>query len=193
MSFTPTLLDRAVSIVDKEGRPTFAYQRAWEEMQQGIYDAILAIPGVEAAIIAAQAAADAANTAAGNADTAAQQAAADASLASSGITPANVLSATDVGASATINIAAHTRVYGNGTSVSVSSGAISGLAYATTYYVYYDQPSRLGGAVSYQATTTLATAAQTGNRHSVGAVKTPAAAAGPTTGTVNLPPGVVQP
>lgn len=199
MSFTPTPLDRSQNIVDREGRPTFFFQRAWEDAQRATYEAILAIPGVQQAVLdaqaaadAAQAAADTANTAAANADTAAQQAAADSSLATSG-TSGLTITAADAGSNVTVTISGHTRIYGDGTSVSVTGGSITALAYSTVYYIYYDQPSRLGGAVSYQATTTQATAAQTGDRHSLGAVTTPAALAGPSTGTPNLPPGVVQP
>lgn len=199
MTFSPTPLDRSQAIVDSEGRPTFFLQRAWEDAQQATYEAILAIPGVAAAVVAAQAAADAAqvaadtaNTAATNADAAAQQAAADSALATSG-TSGLTITATDAGTDATIAISAHTRVYGDGTSVAVNAGNLTGRAYSTTYYIYYDDSSRAGGAVTYQTTTSQATAAQTGSRHSLGAVTTPAALGGPSTGAPNLPPGVVQP
>lgn len=192
MSFQPTPLDSKQAIVDEKGRPTFFFQRAWEDAQQSIFDAITAIPGVQEAIIAAQDAADLATTAAANADTAAQQAAAESSLATSGASGLTI-TATDAGSDATITISAHTRVYGDGTSVAVSGGTLTGRAYSTVYYVYYDDPTRAGGSVTYQTTTTQATAAQTGNRHSLGAVTTPAALGGPVDGSVNLPPGVVQP
>ena len=193
MNFQPTPLDRSQAVVNPDGTPTFFFQRAWDDVQEGIVNYFLSIPGVLEAITEAQAAADAANAAAENADNAATQAAADSSLASSGITPDNVLSATDAGASATINVAAHSRVYGNGDTVSVNLGSITGLTHSTTYYVIYDQASRAGGAVTYQAITVQADAAQTGDRHSVGTVTTPAAAAPDTNGNVNLPPGVVLP
>lgn len=192
MSFQPTPLDSKQAIVDSEGRPTFFFQRAWEDLQQNVYEAIVSIPGIQELIDDAQAAADAANAAAVVANDAAVSAAAESALATSGASGLTI-TATDAGADATITISAHTRVYGDGTTVAVSGGALTGLAYSTVYYVYYDDPTRAGGAVAYQTTTTQATAAQTGARHSLGAVTTPAALGGPVDGSVNLPPGVVLP
>lgn len=80
------------------------------------------------------------------------------------------------GATCHVDISAHTRVYGDGTSVPVNGGTISGLAHDTVIRVYYDQASRAGGAVTYQWTSDPSTAAQTGIRHSVGATVTPRAA-----------------
>jgi hypothetical protein len=52
---------------------------------------------------------------------------------------------------ATITVANHTRRYADGTSVSVTGGSIDLLQQGKTYYVVYDQSSRLGGTVTYQA------------------------------------------
>ena len=105
------------------------------------------------------------------------------------------LTATDAGASATITISGHNRVYpktdGTGTPVAVTGGSLSGLAYSTQYWIYYDQPSRAGGAVTYFASTSPT--AQIGDRHNVGAVTTPAAAGAPIPGNVIRPPGYVEP
>ena len=160
-------------------------------------NAILQIPEIqqELAIVAgsadaAQAAADAANAAAATANDAAAANKAATALQGSYVSPDNILSAKDNGTSTEIDIAAHTRVYSDGTSVVVDLGAITGLAYSTTYYIYYDDPSRTGGSVSYQSTTDSTVAAQTGDRHTVGSVETPAAAAPPATGVAVRPPGV---
>lgn len=83
------------------------------------------------------------------------------------------LEAFNDGATCHVDISDHTRVYGDGTSVSVTGGTISLLAHDTVVRVYYDQASRAGGAVTYQWTDDATTAAQTGNRHSVGATVTP--------------------
>ena len=201
MAIAPLRLDRfsrSVRIVDERGVPTMQEQareqrnlEAIENAVNAVIDAQNAADAANAAAAAADAAAAAAQTAADTANTAAVTVAADSSLASSGVSGLT-MTATDAGANATLTISAHTRIYGDGTSVSVSGGTVTGLAYSTGFFVYYDQASRAGGAVTYQATTSAATAAQTGDRHSLGAVTTPAAAGPPNDGNVNLPPGVVE-
>ncbi len=105
------------------------------------------------------------------------------------------LTATDAGAAATINIAAHDRVYSDGT-VSLSSGSITGLDFGTFYWVYYDDADRSGGAVTYVALDpSVDDAADAFNspthpsRHSVGYVTTPADGAADTGGSGSGPPG----
>lgn len=182
-------LQRGVPITDKAGQPTAAFQLYWQQAIEGLQSQIDAIAAAQAAADAANAAAAAADAAATSAQNAADEAAAATAISNSyptGLT----LTGTDAGSDATVSISAHTRVYGDGTSVSVNSGTITGLAYSTDYYVYYDQASRAGGTVSYQATTTITTAAQTGDRHTVGKVTTPAAGSPPNTGNQVEPPGV---
>lgn len=130
-----------------------------------------------------------ANTAATAAQTTATTVTAANSLQNSYVTGAT-LTGTDAGANVTVTVSAHTRMYGNGTSVAVSAGSVTALAYSTLFYIYYDDAARTGGAVTYAATTSSATAAQTGNRHLVGSVLTPAALAAPSTGKYVQPPGV---
>lgn len=191
-------LQRGDKLQGDDGVTQF-YQTLHQRMVEQIEQAFITQQEQIDAIAAAQAAADAANAAAAAADASATaaQAAADgageaSSLATSG-TSSLTITATDVGADVTITISAHTRVYGDGTSVAVAGGSLTGRPYSTILYIYYDDATRAGGAVTYQTTTSQATAAQTGVRHSLGAVTTPAAAAGPVTGAPNLPPGVVQP
>lgn len=198
-------LQRTVALVDSNGFPTVAFHRWWqsvaESLEQAVSDIETNVTAIEAALAAAdialdaaataQAAATAADTAASNAQTAANATASEASLNNSYVTGLT-LSGSDAGTSAAISISAHTRVYGDGTSVSVNSGNLTGLAYSTQYYIYYVQPSRAGGAVAYASTTLQATAAQTGDTHLVGSVTTPAAAAAPTTGKYLLPPRLVD-
>lgn len=206
-------LQRSVSIVDSTGLPSVQFQRFWQGNAEAleasnaqileVLDQIAAILGItdelNAAIEAAQTAADSANAAATDAQTAADTAtaaadtaAAESSLATSGTTGLTI-TATDAGASVTVAISAHNRIYGNGASVAVSAGSITGLAYSTTYYLHYSDPARAGGSVTFLASTSQAAAAQTGDTHSLGAVATPAAAAPPTDGRPNLPPGVNEP
>jgi hypothetical protein len=154
-----------------------------------IENSVNAVIDAQNAADAANAAAAAAQTAATNAQTAADDAAAATAIANSYVTGVTI-TGTDAGANATINISAHTRYYADGTNVAVNLGSVTGLSYSTLYYIYYDQASRAGGAVTYQATTSEATAAQIGDRHTVGSVTTPAAAAPDNTGDFVYPPGV---
>jgi hypothetical protein len=191
-------LRQSIPITDDGRPPSAQHILEWQEAMQAIEDAlnqILAIPVIEealalvaAATADAQAAADAANAAAGVAQGAADAAEAQSSLANSYV-DANPLSALDAGANTTINIAAHNRIYGNGSSVAVSAGSVTGLAYSTTYWVVYSDPSRTGGAVVYSTVTNEAAAAQTGDTHVVGKITTPAAAAPPASGHPVRPPG----
>lgn len=105
------------------------------------------------------------------------------------------LSATDAGTTATIAIAAHSRVYSDKT-VSVSASSITGLAFGTFYWVYYDDAARAGGAVTFAALDpAVDDAADAFNsethpaRHSVGYITTPADGAAGTGGGGSGPPG----
>lgn len=112
-------------------------------------------------------------------------------IASSYPIPNSIITAVDAGASATISVAAHSRVYQDRT-VAVHATSITGMAYATTYWLYADDPDRLGGAVTAQATTTYAdafTSSAHPARHHVGWILTPAAGAGGSTGGGGTPPG----
>ena len=60
----------------------------------------------------------------------------------------------DEGTTASIAIPDHDRVYpAPYATVAVDGDTIGGLAYATTYYIYYDDANLAGGAVTYGATT----------------------------------------
>lgn len=139
---------------------------------------------------AAQSTANTANSTANTANNTANTVKRDDSISTSWTSPGTILSATDAGSNATINISAHTRKYTDVSSASVNSGSITALSYSTTYYVYYDQTSRAGGAVTYQATTNPNTALPNAaaGRHYCGKVTTPAAGGGGTSGGV-APPG----
>lgn len=185
-------LPRDVPLVTADGKASFELQKWWNSL----CNTIESHEAYQDAILAAQTAADAANAAAAAADAAAiaAQGAADDASAVAAITNSGVsgvtITGTDAGASATVNITAHTRIYGDGTIVAVNSGSVTTLSYSTLYYIYYDQPSRAGGAVTYVATTSQTTAAQTGDRHLVGQVTTPAAAAPDTGGDYVGAPGL---
>lgn len=186
-------------LVDSQGQPAPYFLTFLNGAIKSLQAAINGIQGALDAAGIAQAAADLATTAAANADAAAAaaQASTDTSAAATDLANSYVtgltMTATDAGTNVTITISAHSRVYGDGTTVAVSAGSVTGLPYSTIERVYYDQPSRAGGTVSYQATTSASTAAQTGDRHSVGAVTTPAALGSPKPGRPVLPPGYVEP
>ena len=172
----PTLT-QAQPIVDTERKATNEFLRTLNGILGQIgyaLNQILVLPIIQQAIAdlgdateAALAAAAAANAAAaGAADNAAANAREQA-LQSSYIDPNSVLTATPD----TITIAAHTRRYSDGTSVAVSGGSIAATAPDDVDYIYYDDPTRAGGAVTYQVSTTQPI--QTGNRHVVEAILIP--------------------
>ncbi len=192
-------LRRGVPIVNKDGMPTEAFARLWDETMSRIESVVNDQAALLAAVAAAQAAADTAQTAADSAQTAADNAqsavdgvaavAEDLSLQNS--FPSGVsLSAADAGTDVTITISAHTRNYGDGTSVAVSAGTVTGLPYSATRFIYYDDAARTGGAVTYLASTSEIV--QAGIRHSVGGVITPAAGLPPNDGVIVRFPGYVD-
>lgn len=172
-------------IVNEDGTPTVAFQQyiqqfavAIENTVNGIQQALDAAGiALDAAAVAQSAADNAASAAADATDAAAGSAAATAAnareqaLVNSYIEPGAVLSATPT----MITVAAHTRMYADGTSKTVSGGTVAATGAGDTDYVSYSDPTRAGGAVSYLASTSPPV--QTGDIHVVGAI------AIPTTGT----------
>ena len=92
------------------------------------------------------------------------------SLQNSYTDPVAVLSATSGGA---VTINAHDRVYADGSRVAVSAGSLSGFANGANVTVYYNDPAREGGAVTFIGSTSAV--AQVGATHIVGQVTIPAA------------------
>jgi hypothetical protein len=199
MALGPIRLDRLLrfeKITNADGTVDSSFQARWQSVMENIEESVNAVieaqnaaDAANAAAVAAQDAAESAQAAAEAAQATADGAQGNSSIASSGVSGCTIL-ATDAGTDADIDISAHTRIYGDGTSVSVDGDTLTGLLYSTKYYIYYDQPSRAGGAVSYLTTTSQTTAAQTGNRHTVGSVTTPAGGGGPNPGVPNLAPGL---
>ena len=175
-------------LVDDNGRLSTSAHRHFELLTKNIESQLGALQAAQLATTAAAAA----NAAAVVANTAATNVTAASNIANSYVTGL-ALTATDAGTNVTIAISAHTRVYGDGTSVAVNAGTLTTVPYSTIARIYYDDPTRAGGAVSYQRTTSLSTAAQSGARHSVGALTTPAAAGAAVTGNPVLPPGAALP
>lgn len=188
-SLTATVpeLDRLTSfdqLLNTNGTPSLRFMVIWQETVEKIEEAFEALTtqvSDNSAIIARLVAAEA--VAAAAAATAAETEAREA-LSQSYVNPTQVLTATSSGV---VSIAAHSRIYGDGSSVSVNSGSVSGFGEGDYVTIYYDDAAREGGAVAYSGTTSAV--AQSGNRHVVGSVTIPAAGAGTTTGVSPTAPG----
>lgn len=166
----------------KTGQPTLSFTVYWQQLIGQITLSLTDITNILNDILAAQAAAVAA--------------AREAARLSSYTQPSSVLTAADVGTTATVTVAAHLRVYPvQGTidvlDIMIAAGSISGLAFSTTYYVYYDDTTLANTAPGFIATTSLGSASvgAAQGRHFLGKIITPADGAGNTTGTGGLPPG----
>lgn len=202
MAFKLPRLEAGYRIINEDGTPTSTFIQWWQTNAEAIEDAINGIQlALEAAGIAldaadvAIAAAEAAQTAADNAQGAADQSASESSLVNS--YPANftppLISVDDLG---NVTIANHDRVYGDSTlnpTVSVNGDTFAtGAAAGSVVRIYYDDPTRAGGVVTFQFTVDpAAPPVQGGDRHSVGAVTVPAT--GSNDGNSLKPPGYVEP
>lgn len=112
-------------------------------------------------------------------------------ISASFIAPTSVLTATDAGSDATITVAGFTRSYDIAPDVVITGGNITGLAYSTTYAVYYDDATQLETDPAFVATATLKEGRHnfaTG-RHYIGEITTPASGGGGTSGGGYSPPG----
>jgi hypothetical protein len=191
-----TLQGRDPIVEPKTGRPTNVLLNfingTIRELKRSIGSIQDAINAADTATAAAATAVSAAATA-----TAATAETAAASALTNSYPTGLTITATDAGASVTIAISAHTRNYpqadGTNVPVAVTGGTVTGQPYTTDEWVYYDDPPRTGGVVTYHATATQATSAQVGDRHAVGAVTTPAAAGAPVVGKFRTVPGTVEP
>ncbi len=102
------------------------------------------------------------------------------------------LTSSDVGTTANIVAASHDRVYPDKTVAVTGATVGTTFAFGTGYYVYYDDPDRAGGAVTFVATTDpLVAAASDSNpdRHFVGFVTTATDGGADTGGGGGTPPG----
>lgn len=187
-------------VVDGQGRFTAAALRSLNDAFRQLADAIniiAQIPEIQEALLELDQATTAAQLAAENAQSAADAAgqigdSAAMATALANSYPSDVfLTGLDSGSSATVDISDHSRVYATNptTTVAVQGGQVTGLAYNQRYYVYYDQPSRAGGVVTYEVTTVATEIAQINNRHSVGYVDTPAPGQPDENGFPVAPPG----
>jgi len=183
-------------IVDSTtGAPTTAFLRQLNDMVSNITSAVNSLKSTQDDLIATIEAAGIALTTAEAAHDLAIAQGKSASLIASYVDPASVLTS-DVDPSdstkARITIADHTRKYGDGTSVSVTGGTITGLLQATDYYITYMDTAFAGGTVTYEAQASYLTAAQDNptGQHTCGDIMTVATSSSPpTTGPGTRPPG----
>jgi len=100
----------------------------------------------------------------------------------------NPLSASENGSTATIAIAAFNITYGFGV-INYNLGSISGLATDTDHFVFFDDPDKQGGAVTYQASTDFKDITGNDGRIFIGGIKTPGAGSGGGGSPPTNPPG----
>lgn len=173
-------------------------ERYWDSSMTQIektLNAILAIPLIEDALADLDTAIAAADAAAASANAAAASVTSEQSIVTS--FPDNfvspLISADNLG---NVTIVTHDRVYGDSVlnpTVSVAGATIAtAAASGSTVRVYYNDPARAGGTVTYLFTVDpTSPPVQGGNVHSVGAVTIPAA--GTQGGNGVRPPGYVEP
>lgn len=168
--------------------PTMQFQALWQRTVEEIERAFVRVNNVNTA---QQSTLDAITAAMSLAATAKQQADAtttEINLTASKTSPIDGL--LTASSSGVISIAAHSRVYADGITRSVNAGSVTGQTPGAFVRVHYNDAARLGGAVTYLATTAEIT--QTGNVHIVGGINIPLASEPPTTGVGTTPPGYVR-
>jgi len=168
------------------------FERYWDEtlfQLEKTLNSILDIPLIQEAVDSAQASANSAQASANSAQASVDTQIEETSLVNSYAEGSSIVSANSAG---NITIATHTRKYGDGSSVSVTGSTISTSAVSgDVVRIFYDDPTRAGGAVTYQFTVDPATApVQSGNRHVVGAALIPSS--GTNAGKVVGPPGYID-
>jgi hypothetical protein len=187
-------LSPGLKIINRDGTPSALFIQWWQQNADNIERSVNGIVlALEAAGIALDAA-DVALAAAAAAQDAADGTTAESSLVNSYIAnfTAPLITADNLG---NVTIANHDRVYGDpvmNPTVSVVGGVIAtGVVSGGVVRVFYDDPTRTGGAVAYQFTVDPASPpVQTGDRHSVGAATIPVA--GTEDGNYVRPPGFVE-
>jgi hypothetical protein len=111
-------------------------------------------------------------------------------ISASWTSPSGLLTAADAGADASITVADHRRFWGDEENHAITGTTFTGLAFETTYGIYYDDEARTQTAPDYQITTNLEIAQNNyaAGRILVGTVATPANGDPPVSGGTS-PPG----
>lgn len=180
-------LDRLVrleGITDSSGVPTIRFQTIWQRQCEAIERAFGnqqgQITDLTAIIERLQSVEELASVAV---DTA-QQVQLSTDTAGSWVEPSRVMSKA-VGAP--IDVFSHTRVMPDGQRISVNGAMVSVNQAWSGAYVYYDDPAKAGGNVTYIASETAV--AQLGGRFNVGYIRFPTAGQPPSLGNGPSPPG----
>lgn len=172
-----------------DGTPSHRFMAIWQEQATKTEEAFASLTGqvsdletlvrrIEEAFNKAQAAQDAANDVRDKQD-----------LADSYPDPASVVTFANDG---TATVAAHHRKYPiSGGRVSVDGGSVSGFTAGQYVTVYYNDPGKEGGAVTYLGTTEAI--AQSDGRHIVGQGTIPSAGSPPAGGGGPTGPGYTPP
>lgn len=181
-------------IVDRDGKPNPFFMRALNDTLGNLgeaINAIAALPDIQQQLMDLDAATQAALDLAQGANDAVVQANLEQALVNSYIEPASVTTATN----SDITVVSHNRIYADSANTSV---AVNGDTITNTYptgtvvYVFYDDPTRAGGFVTFQISDIQPV--QTGDTHVVEAVRIPALGDPPTNGGGGPPrPGNVLP
>jgi len=93
------------------------------------------------------------------------------------------VTATDAGSTITINIASHVLSRSSG-NVSYNAGSIIGLDYDTRYFIYADDPTFAGGAVTYKASKLKTDIVSDLGRYFISDIRTPKATLPDNTGGI---------
>lgn len=171
-------------------------ERYWDiamSRLEKLLNEIVSLPQIQSALAQLRADTDEAQDTANTAMSQSERGLREASLANSYVNgfSGSFITATSSGS---ITVVDHTRVYGDSVlnpDVQVLGGTFnSGAVSNNRVNVYYDDPDREGGAVTYYVTINpTLPLAQASDRHSVGAVTIPVS--GTNTGTYVKPPGYV--
>ncbi len=168
-------LPQGQQIVQPDGTASLAFTVYWQQLIDSLSATLTNITDILASA-----------TAAGR----------EAARLSSYTLPSSVLTAADVGTTATVTIAIHDRVYPvqgiiDVPDITITAGSITGLPFSTTFYIYYDDTTLANTSPNFLATTGLGTASvgAAPGRHFLGKIITPADGAGDTVGTGGSPPG----
>lgn len=177
-------------IINPDGTATNTFKQWQDDYASRIEASVNAVElALEAAGIALDAAA-AAQAAADDAIAANETITNDQSLINSGVV--NEVGGFSANAAGVVTVPNHQRLYGDSTlnpTVSVTGAAVAtGALAGDLIYIYYDDPTRSGGAVTYQFTSDVENAVQGGDRHSVGVVEIPPS--GIMGGRLTRPPGI---
>ena len=191
-------LDRVMQIVDKQGNPSFQFQRYWQEIKGLVETAVTVLATSELSqqvlldrILAAEGIAAGATVTAESALTEVELQRLMVRVRDSQVI-GSPLSAGLAGSTATITIGSHQRRYLDpDVTYSVTGATLTGAWSGQTRFVYYDDPALMGGTVAFGSSENEADAiASLANptRHALGPLVIPSVDGGTVTGDYYFEP-----